>query len=283
METIIGLGSAGCNIADQFAKYPQYKIFKLDVGISGKNCYYLPEYETPEEYEASIGDLRNVFNDIEGDILFVVAGSGNVTGGLLRILEQLKHCTVSVLYIQPNLSLLGETQQKQERLVYYVLQEYARSGLFERLYLVSNCQLEEIIGGVPVVGYYDKLNELIVGTIHMVNVFNHTSSVVGNLSKPHTIARISTFGISNLENEKKVFFLLDNPRQIEYYYGINERKLETDTMLHKKITQQIENQEVKTSYGIYSTNYDDDYVYCVIHSSHIQYRETEKKSLHMSV
>ncbi len=28
MDTIVGLGKAGCAIADKFAQYPQYKIFK---------------------------------------------------------------------------------------------------------------------------------------------------------------------------------------------------------------------------------------------------------------
>ena len=27
METVIGLGSAGCNIADCFGQYPQYKVY----------------------------------------------------------------------------------------------------------------------------------------------------------------------------------------------------------------------------------------------------------------
>ena len=283
METVIGLGSAGCNIADEFSKYPQYKIYKLDVGVSGKNCYYLPKYHTPEEYEAHIGDLTKVFSGIEGDILFVVGGSGNVSGGALRMLEQLSHCTINVLYIQPKISLLGEKRQQQERLVYYVLQEYARSGLFEKLYLISNSHLEEVIGGVPVMGYYDKLNEMIVSTMHMINVFHHSTPVVGSVSNPHEVAKISTFGVSSLENEQKLFFPLDNPREIEYYYGINEQKLKTDTTLLKTITEQIKNQETKASYGIYSTNYSDDYVYCVVHSSQIQYRETEKKSLHLSV
>ena len=50
METVIGLGSAGCNIADCFAQYPQYKVLKIDSGIYGENCHFLPKYDTPEEY-----------------------------------------------------------------------------------------------------------------------------------------------------------------------------------------------------------------------------------------
>jgi cell division GTPase FtsZ len=28
---VIGLGQAGCNIADMLSEYPQYKIYKIDV------------------------------------------------------------------------------------------------------------------------------------------------------------------------------------------------------------------------------------------------------------
>ena len=33
MDAIIGLGSAGCRIADKFSQYPQYEIYKMDVGL----------------------------------------------------------------------------------------------------------------------------------------------------------------------------------------------------------------------------------------------------------
>ena len=33
MDTIIGLGKSGCAIAVKFAEYPQYKIYKIDVGL----------------------------------------------------------------------------------------------------------------------------------------------------------------------------------------------------------------------------------------------------------
>ena len=49
---IIGLGQAGCKIADCFEKYPQYKIYKIDVEISGNRCYTVPVLESAEEYES---------------------------------------------------------------------------------------------------------------------------------------------------------------------------------------------------------------------------------------
>ena len=280
MDTIIGLGSAGCNIADKFARYPQYGIYKLDVGITGKDCYYLPKYDTPEEYEAHIGDLTKVFNNIEGDILFVIGGSGNVSGGALRALERLKHCAINILYIEPDIGLLSGNKKLQEKTTYYILQEYARSGLFERLFFVSNPQLENILGDVPIMGYNDKLNELIVSTIHMINIYNNNEPVVNNISDFNEMARISTIGLSSLENQKNLFFSLDNIREMRYYYAINRDKLETDGTLMRKITENVKNEaNIDVSYGIYATDYPDDYVYCVANATMIQYRENEKKTL----
>ena len=280
METVIGLGSAGCNIADCFAEYSHYKVLKIDSGIYGENCHFLPKYDTPEEYEAHIGDLSSFFSGVVGDVLFVVGGSGNISGGVLRVLEQLKHCKINVLYIEPDTQMLSGKRKLQERMVYYVLQEYARSGLFKRLYLVSNPEIECVLGEVPIIGYNDKLNHLIVSTFHMINVYDNNEPIVGTISdfKEHT--RISTIGISNLENEKKLFFYLDSIKELRYYYAINMKRLETDGTLMRKITENVKQEsEYDVSYGIYATDYADDYVYCIANASMIQYRENEKKAL----
>jgi hypothetical protein len=282
METVIGLGSAGCNIADYFGQYPQYKVFKIDTGIYGKNCHFLPKYDKPEEYEAHVGDLSSFLSYIGDEVLFVVGGSGNVSGATLRILEQLKNCKISVLYIEPDVDTLSGKRKLQERVTYYVLQEYARSGLFERLYLVSNPQLESILGEVPIIGYNDRLNHLLVSTFHMINVYNNNEPVVKNFADFKEYTRISTIGISSLENDKKVFFPLDSGNEIRYYYAINQKKLETDGTLMRKITENVKNEkDVDVSYGIYATDYEEDYVYYVVNTSMIQYRESEKKALQL--
>ena len=40
MDTVIGLGKAGCAIADKFSQYPQYRIFKIDILIFLK-CFLM--------------------------------------------------------------------------------------------------------------------------------------------------------------------------------------------------------------------------------------------------
>ena len=63
---IVGLGSAGCNIAEKFARYPQYNIYKIDVGLRGlkkDGVYAMPKQKTAEDYESKCPSLKNFFND----------------------------------------------------------------------------------------------------------------------------------------------------------------------------------------------------------------------------
>ena len=56
---------------------------------------------------------------------------------------------------------------------------------------------------------------------------------------------------------------------MRYYYAINKEKLETDGDILKKIRKQIKG-DIDASYGIFSTNYEQDYIYTVANTSEIQ-------------
>ena len=273
MDTVIGLGEAGCNIADEFAKYSQYKIYKIDNGLDGlrqEGVYDMPWQDSTERYEEKCPDMTNFFRGLSGDVLFVLGGSGNISGAALTILEHIKHCNINILYIRPDLDSINITKQRQEWVVFNVLQEYARSGVFERIYLVDNSKVEQALGNVPVIGYYDKLNSVIVSSLHMINVYNHIGSVVNTFSKPLAGRRISTIGFYDTKNnENNLFYSLDNVGEMRYYYAINREKLETDGDILKKVREQIKG-DTEASYGIFATNYEQDYVYTVAHSSEIQ-------------
>ena len=274
METIIGLGKGGCAIADRFTQYPQYEVYKMDVGLKrSPRTYGLKEAASPEEQEETLGSLKRFFKGVAGDVLFIVGGSGIASGASLRILEQIKNCSLHILYIHSDPELLGETARLQQRVTFNVFQEYARSGIFERAILIDNSRLEDILGDVPIIGFYDRLNELIVPTMHMVNVLSHSNSVMDNISPPHQISRIVSYGLVNFETgEENLFFELDNVREKVYYYAINEEKLREQGDIHKRVIAQVkENAEnTKTTYGIYPTQYEQDYVYCVAYSSIVQ-------------
>jgi hypothetical protein len=271
---IIGLGKAGCAIADCFSKFPQYEIYKFDNGLTGENCFNIPKQKSHEAYEKKLPNFKKDLQKISGDAIFVLCGAGSITGCALRLLEQFSGASVTVLYIEPDMALLSEVEASQERIVKNVFQEYARSGIFERIYLVSNAQVEKSIGDVPIINYYDILNQAIVNTLHMINVFKNSEPILGTFTEPHEIARISTLGIVDVEkNEEKWFYDLQILRDVVYYYGINEDDLRTDGTLFKKIKEYIKDkveEKINVSYGIYKTNYEQKYCYCVKYSSVVQ-------------
>ena len=181
---------------------------------------------------------------------------------------------MNILYIRPDISLLSEIKRKRERLVFHVLQQYTRSALFKKMYVVDNKRLQDILENVPVVGFYDKLNELVVSTIHMLNYCNNTDAEFDTFSDSLDTARISTFGMCNVETgEEELFYDLQKPRERLYYYLINQDKLEAETGLLGDITSQVReksDEHVRSYFGIYSADYDDDYACTVANSSMIQ-------------
>ena len=275
METVIGLGQAGCNIAEKFSQYPQYNIYRIDSEKrSGPKFKHMKPCASFEEYEASCPSFKRFFKDAKPPYLFIMGGSGTISGASLRIMEQLNSKEIFVLYIKPDVSLLSHTKKLQERAAFNVLQEYARSAMLKRLFIISNPVLETIAENVPITKYYDTLNEIISSTVHMINIFSNTNPVMSTTSDPIASARISTIGLSDLEtNEKKLFYPLTMPREMIYYYSVDSEQLESDGTLFKKITEQVkdnEDEKLRVSYGIYSNNYKQNYVYIVQHASMIQ-------------
>ena len=277
MDTIIGLGAAGCNIAKFFSQYPEYKCYLIDSEEHDySNSLVLPKQKDPESYEQNCPMIWQFLKGLTDDVYFVLSGSGATSGASLRLLEQIKDRTerISIFYIRPDTSLLSEIGKLQEKIVFNVLQEYVRSGVFLRMYLIDNCSLEKIVGDVSVIDYYSQLNEVLASAFHMINVFDHSKSVDDTFETPHGTARIMTIGITDLEKkEQNMFFSLDKTREIRYYFAITEDELKKDSGLFSKIKSFVKEnntEETKASYGIYSTKYERNFGYAVSYSSNIQ-------------
>jgi len=274
---IIGLGAAGCNIADEFGQHPQYTVYKIDTDLpKGANNYVLPEVADLEGYESASLNLKTFFKKLkkDEDVLFIVCGAGKVSATTLRILEQIQRCKISILYIRPERSLLSKELLMHERVAFHVLQEYARSGMFEKIYLVENKNLEKILDNVPVIGYYKRLNELIVNVIHMTNVFLHQQTVYMTPASSLPTARVATFGVVDIEkNEEKFFFPLDMVNERCYIYAINKKQLETDGELFASLRERsakMVGDETIVSVRIHSTDYNNNYGYLIANTSEIQ-------------
>jgi len=109
----------------------------------------------------------------------------------------------------------------------------------------------------------------------MINIFNNSKSEINTFAPFGETTRISTFSLVDYhKNEEKMFFSLDIPREKRYYYAVPEKTLQTDGALLKKITEQLKSMKqydkMKVSYGIFSTDYEDIYVYGLLNSSVVQ-------------
>ena len=280
MEVVIGLGRAGCNIAERFVKHPQYEVYCIDTEErKGKNFFLMKSQKSIEQYEKKTPSFKKFFSKIikkRKDVLFIVAGGGDISGSALRILEGLKNCPTSVLFVKPDPDLINEKQKTKNKVVYGIIQEYARSGLLDKMYIVDNREVEKMIESVPIMMYNDIINDNIVSAFHMINVFKHNEAIFSNYSDELVpSARLCTVGVADfVTNENKMFFSLDMTRKIDYIYGINKTKLETEGNLLKKIKEQVSgnvtDDSVKASYTIIPTNYDYDIVYCIAASNLIQ-------------
>ena len=145
------------------------------------------------------------------------------------------------------------------------------------MYIISNSSLDSVVGGAPIIGYYEKLNEVLVSTLHMIHVFQNSKAVLGKIEQPKETHRIVTIGLFDAEkDEEKMFFSLDKPRERCYIYSINEDKLKTDADLFGRLKNQIKSKSeegLNVTYAVYSTDYDYDLGYIIERTPNIQRQE----------
>ena len=275
MISVIGIGNAASAIAEKFSDVDNYEVYLLnDKTEKSTRTYTLKTFSSPEEYETNVPDLKDFFTDIRNRVQVFIMGSSMSSNYVLGILEQIKDKEIDLFYIRPDTELLTGVPQLLEKITFNVLQEYSRSGLLRSITLISNLNLEKVIGEVPIKTYYEVLNNSIFSTIHYLNYFEFSDPEIGQVSKPAEINRIRSIAMLDVENlEEKWLFDLDTPRELCYYICINEEKLATEGGLHKKLVEMLKEKPTnafrKLSYAIYETEYDD-FGFCVAHTNVVQ-------------
>lgn len=276
MISIIGIGTGGTRIAEKFADKAPYNVYVLnkEVKRNSKHKHRLPFFEEPEEYEQNIPDLSKFFSTTEEHVQVFIVGSSYSSNYALGILEQLRNKKIDLFYIKPDIELLTGIPKLIENTVFGVLQQYARSGLFNSMTIISNLAIEQHIQNISIKTYYDALNQTIFSAAHYLNFFYHTDPEIGQISRPAAVNRIRSIGMLNIKNMDEMWlFELDNVRDVCYYLCINEERLEKETGLHRHIVKMLKekprNAYRKNSYAIYETPLQD-FGFCVAYTNAIQ-------------
>ena len=265
---VIGLGKAGCAVATLLKKYKEYKVILLDVGKGIK------KQGTVEEYEENTPKFTKKLKFSESDVLFITCGAAKVAACSLRILEQIKDKNIHIVYVHPDANIETPQYMKRNRVVFNVLQEYTRSGVFKSMYLFDNRSISETLGETSILEYYSKINEVIANSLHTVNYFENTDPVFGSRSVSSGISRIKTISVGSLEkNEENLYFPLDNVTETCYNYSVSSRELKNNSnvlTLIKERGNKDKEDSINSSFCIYESPHDVSYFYSVKYTHFIQ-------------
>tara|TARA_R110000796_G_scaffold197636_2_gene313950 strand:+ start:4093 stop:4938 length:846 start_codon:yes stop_codon:yes gene_type:complete len=278
---VIGIGNAGREICKLF-KDKGYNTYSID---THSNAFVkFPKVRTIEEAEKVQIDLTELKNNVKSDeILCIMAGSGLITGACLKILENFKDKQINFLYIQPDTSFMNNSGKTRERVIRNILQEFARSGLFNKIWMVSNKNISNLSSDISIDNYFEKINEKILDIWLQMRYYNKATALMGNMEEPQEQNRIATFGLYNLSDEaEQKFYELDKVREKHFYFIFSEETLkETGNVLDlvsRKLEKARDDEFQEVSYGFFSSRFSVDKVYIMYYTNHIQ-SETGKRSV----
>jgi len=278
MISLIGIGEAGCNVVSLFKEHKEYNCFFFSEDQEDtKWTRRLPRLTKAEDCESRAPNISShkTLQAIQDRVQVFLCGSSFSANYTLAILQQIKHKSIDIFYIKPDVELLIGDIKLQERAIFGILQEYARSGLFNSFTILSNPEIEKTIGEIPIKKYFEVINKSIYYAVHYLNVFDHTTPIVGNLTKPSEVQRIRSVGIVSVDKlSENWYYNLEEDRDVAYYLCIASSRLETDGKLHSRVVESLKskprNAFKNVTYGIYESPYESDFGFCVAHTNFIQ-------------
>ena len=201
MISLIGIGDAGCNIVSLFEDHKEYNCFFV-LGRTGQYKIHqrFARIEKAEDCEEKAPKLSSykTLQAVQDRVQVFVCGSSFSANYTLAILQQIRDREIEIFYIKPDVDLLIGNVRLQERAIFGILQEYARSGLFKSFTILSNPAIEETIGEIPIKKYFDMINKNIYYAVHYLNVFDHTGTALAT-DKAIRSTKIRSVGLISVD------------------------------------------------------------------------------------
>lgn len=277
INKIVAIGTAGHNIAQKFLKYYDYKVFSF----SEKGDYKVPAAKKVEDLEEKMTSakrrwakkLRDFAED--DDLLFIVSGASKSAAISLVAMAEVKQNSKTVIFIKSDESTINGTSKLHQRATQMVLQEFARSGLLDRIFIMDNKELEKINPETNILNYYDQINDVVASTFHMINFCKSQQPILNTTDDPVETARIGTVGVFDTSAfEKRFYYNLAYPRDTNFIYILNDETLKQPAKLMEIKDFNTKNNEEEPSnscsFVIYKSDLDYNYGYIVQYSSLIQ-------------
>ena len=269
---IVGFGTSGAKIARCFNTAEKYNVYTIDYKDAD---FIYPFCNTVEQAEERVPDFSELNKKIGNEVLFVCCGGGVISGGLLATLERFKEKKIKFLYVRPDTSFLNAQAKLRERMVFGVMQEYARSGVIDHIYLFSNSAIAEVINGLSIIDYYPQINRTIADMYNLVEYYKETQPIMSNEEEIPQVCKITSFGLYQFDDEKEnKFFKIKDVRQKHFYFTLNKKTLQEEKnmiyLIGRKLEKAVEHKYMSVSYSIFDSGHEEDRVYVAYHTNAIQ-------------
>jgi len=277
MISVVGFGDFCCNLVLGLKKHKEYSVYTIsDTKLSEKGLV-VKNLNNAEEYEKEYSQFswKKLINDENDEISVFLDGSEAISGVVLAFLENFKDRKINIYYFKSDLELVGKIEKLQHKISFNVLQEYSRSGLFQKFVIFDKIKVENMLNNVGMLDLDEETVSLINSTLHYVNVYSNIKPMLTNGLILSDLARIETYGLSEIGSlDIDMFYELENIEEIAYYYAINSDTLKKEKKLLQTIKNQIKDKQkqnnIKICFSIFETNYNQNFVYCVCKTKHIQ-------------
>lgn len=155
--------------------------------------------------------------------------------------------------------------------------------------MMSNLCIEKAYGELPIKGYYQKLNSILVDTFHNIKFCENSESVMDTFSDVGETQKIVTIGWIQEDFSEQLFYNLNVKESMEigelkeklhigksetkYYFSVPEEKLTSGSLFFNQLRQHLRNRNTdddSCTYGIYESPYKEQVGYVAQFTSSIQ-------------
>jgi hypothetical protein len=225
----------------------QYEVYKF-LSIKNASIPIVPDARPAHEQyeEAATPDvLAEAFADLDGteSTAVMINASSDISGASLAILEHLSNVTnMTELFIYiPELTYLSKNKVLQSKIVFGVLQEYARSGMLPPVYLIDAARCERSLTDITLKNKSEKVGQFIANIVHNY-YFAINASKIENLTIENSVTCVIgalglmdfdsgdifyTFPLSNFDGRCKF------PLEANHHFFFTTETLENERITHQ--------------------------------------------------
>ena len=279
MKSLIAIGEKATLFAESLKNYPEYTSYCFQHGQK-EDCFNVPVFANSERYEEPLEGLQEFLKGCCQEVTDIVSGDEALNLITLQVIEQIKNKNIEIIFFKADDKLLGSMMTQVQSLTYNVLQEYTRSGLFNKMFVFDLVEIDRFVGQTSLQCFEQTRMEFVAGHYHTLNWLRISDPVAGIDAEHQPVNCLASIGVTDLElSEIKMLNKLDFVRERVYYYGIPEKKVKEDDGLRNKILEGYKNkvdENISSSFKIYSIPFKQELVYVVEYTSAVQNKELKK-------